>query len=57
MATGAEIGNPEAGGFLFLSSFECNSNDKAQWNAMSDWLHSTANAYEAALKDIFAGQA
>ena len=56
MATGAEIGNPEAGHYFSLSSFKCNSNDKAQWDAMSDWLHSTADAYETALKDIFAGQ-
>ena len=55
-ATGAEIGNPEAGHYFSLSSFKCNSNDKAQWDAMSDWLHSTADAYETTLKDIFAGQ-
>ncbi|PZO45829.1 MAG: hypothetical protein DCF17_00325 [Shackletoniella antarctica] len=55
--TGAELGNPEAGHYFSLSSFKCISADRTQWNGMSDWLHNTADAYEAALRDIFEGQA
>ena len=43
-------------GYLFISTYSGDTHNPENWDILADWLHSTADSYEAALKDIFAGQ-
>lgn len=49
---GVPLGAPN-GRHYCVSTFKCQSRDQSQWEQPTTWLHSTADAYEAILKDIF----
>ena len=49
---GVPLGAPDHGHYC-VSTFKCQSRDQSQWEQPTTWLHSTADAYEAILKDIF----
>ncbi|WP_017711711.1 hypothetical protein [Prochlorothrix hollandica] len=51
-ATGAEPGPPDRGHY-FVSTLKGKSSDQSQWEHLTDWLHTTANAYTALLQDLF----
>jgi len=55
-ALGTELGSPEKGHYFSITWKNCTSSDKTQWDDMCDWMHSTANNYEAVLRNIFAVQ-
>ncbi|MEM1308976.1 MAG: hypothetical protein AAGF98_05640 [Cyanobacteria bacterium P01_H01_bin.153] len=40
--------------YLLITRHQGDTKDRGQWEALADWLHATANTYEAALKEIFA---
>jgi hypothetical protein len=48
----AKIGRAE-GDHFFVQSFAGNTNDRASWDELADWLYETANAYESALSQLF----
>lgn len=52
VATDVEPGLPNRGHY-FVSTLKANSADKSQWERLSDWLYTTANSYEALLREIF----
>jgi hypothetical protein len=53
--TGAEFGSPE-GNYFFGRCKRGNTSDRGTWPELADWLHSTADAFEAALRSIFEEQ-
>ena len=52
-ATGAAPGPPDRGHY-FVSTLKGKSPDQSQWQHLTDWLHTTADAYAALLLEIFA---
>lgn len=50
----ADMGGPDSTHFL-TKDRAANPEDRAAWPDVMDWLHSTADAYEAALREIFEG--
>jgi hypothetical protein len=42
--------------YFLVSSYSGDTHNRGQWDILCDWLHSTVDVYEAALKDIFEGQ-
>jgi hypothetical protein len=45
---GVEMGSK----YLFSQSYRADAMNTANWNELSDWLHSTADTYEMTLRDI-----
>lgn len=51
-ATGVALGNK----YFCLKTHPGKTADREHWNDLSDWLHSTADTYEAALKEMLREQ-
>ncbi|MCW6036680.1 hypothetical protein K4A83_10455 [Spirulina subsalsa FACHB-351] len=51
--TGVSPGSSNRGHHYFVKTLKCQYHDQSQWERLTDWLHSTANTYEALLKNIF----
>ncbi len=47
---GVPLGQPEEDHF-FVKTYKGNTADRANWNDLTDWLHHTADIYEAALRE------
>jgi hypothetical protein len=45
---GVEMGSK----YLFSQSYTADATDESHWDELSDWLHSSADVYETALRDI-----
>lgn len=43
--------------YLFIKNLQIDATSKANWDRMADWLHSEADRYEAALKNVLGGTA
>ena len=53
--TGVNVSNSDRDHF-FIKTRAGDTSDRGNWNALSDWLHSTADTYEAALKEVLREQ-
>lgn len=43
--------------YLFIKNLRLDATDKQNWDRMADWLHSEADRYEAAIKNVLGGTA
>lgn len=53
--TGSTLGSPEQK-YFFLKTSQGNTADRGNWDTLADWLHSTADTYESALRAILTEQ-
>lgn len=53
--TQTDVHSPDKGHY-FVSTYKGQTADKDQWDVFADWLHSTADAYEAAITELFGQQ-
>ncbi len=53
--TGAELGSPGKDHFL-ISKRKGNPLEQGNWDELTDWLHSTVDSYESALRELLGSQ-
>lgn len=53
--TGIKLGSPDQK-YFFLKASRGNTSERETWDTLADWLHSTADTYEAALRTILTEQ-